>query len=258
MTVHCVCDNDNRCAGCRQLLWDRKLNANFFNETDGQIWHVPGFCALYHQCYSAEARSGSAGWISKSLGTSEVYRRLIAGAGDPDGLNLVKFRQLKAYWLIDLERLGPTGFIPYQIEATNKTLAGFPVNVLFAGLRPTGYLDTTAWFSACYHPDAKTYSEHEGVRKLTYFSSEALEYRLEVTLNTRTAVWETRKYKGSRLVRCAGGPDFRNAMLHTTIGGPEAGEGLMVDIRSLTAKNPRSKPGSHDERQPGRKTRGEL
>jgi len=34
----------------RERLGPRKLNANHYNEQDGQIWHVPGFGALSHQC----------------------------------------------------------------------------------------------------------------------------------------------------------------------------------------------------------------
>ncbi len=50
MTAHCACDNINLCAGCGQLLYPHKLNANFFDESDGQIWHLPGFCTFSHQC----------------------------------------------------------------------------------------------------------------------------------------------------------------------------------------------------------------
>jgi hypothetical protein len=50
MTVHCRCDNRNLCAGCGGLLHEHKLNANYFKEADGQIWHVPGFCAFEHRC----------------------------------------------------------------------------------------------------------------------------------------------------------------------------------------------------------------
>ena len=56
MTVHCRCDNRNYCAGCGGLLYQRKLNANFFDETDGQIWHVPGFCAFEHRCLDNATR----------------------------------------------------------------------------------------------------------------------------------------------------------------------------------------------------------
>jgi hypothetical protein len=55
MTVHCRCANDNRCAACGGLLYERKLNANYYNPRDGQIWHVPGFCAGGHRCPSPPA-----------------------------------------------------------------------------------------------------------------------------------------------------------------------------------------------------------
>ena len=36
--------------------------------------------------------------------------------------------------------------------------------------------------------------------------------------------WQTEKYKGKKLIRSAFGSTFDGAMLHTTMGGPEAGE----------------------------------
>jgi hypothetical protein len=53
MDVRCRCDNDNRCAACHGLLHERELNANFFDERDGRIWHVPGFSGLHHRCARA-------------------------------------------------------------------------------------------------------------------------------------------------------------------------------------------------------------
>lgn len=50
MSVACLCANDNRCARCGQLLFRYTLNANFFDEADGNIWHVPGFCGFSHKC----------------------------------------------------------------------------------------------------------------------------------------------------------------------------------------------------------------
>jgi hypothetical protein len=55
MDVHCRCANDNRCAACGDLLHESKLNANTYNEVDGQIWHTPGFSGFGHVC--AEAAS---------------------------------------------------------------------------------------------------------------------------------------------------------------------------------------------------------
>jgi hypothetical protein len=50
MRVACACANDNRCAGCGDPLADWKLNANYYAEADGHIWHVPGFVAFEHRC----------------------------------------------------------------------------------------------------------------------------------------------------------------------------------------------------------------
>jgi hypothetical protein len=63
MTLHCRCQNDNRCAACAGFLYARKLNANYFNPGDGQIWHVPGFSGFRHRCPDPirdrnDARSG--------------------------------------------------------------------------------------------------------------------------------------------------------------------------------------------------------
>jgi len=48
--VCCPCENDNRCAACGQPLYASKLNADRYDESDGQLWHVPGFCGLHHRC----------------------------------------------------------------------------------------------------------------------------------------------------------------------------------------------------------------
>ncbi len=50
MSVDCLCANHNRCARCGQLLYSHKLNANYFDESDGQIWHVAGFSGFQHEC----------------------------------------------------------------------------------------------------------------------------------------------------------------------------------------------------------------
>lgn len=55
MEVLCRCANDNRCGACGRLLHDRKLNANYYDEADGQIWHTPGFSGLGHVCAIAKS-----------------------------------------------------------------------------------------------------------------------------------------------------------------------------------------------------------
>jgi hypothetical protein len=53
--VHCTCENDNLCAACRRPLYSRKLNANYYSESDRGIWHVPAFCAFDHTCGYSQA-----------------------------------------------------------------------------------------------------------------------------------------------------------------------------------------------------------
>ena len=50
--AHCRCENGNCCARCGELLHDRRLDANYYNPDDGQVWHVPGFFAFRHRCNS--------------------------------------------------------------------------------------------------------------------------------------------------------------------------------------------------------------
>jgi hypothetical protein len=72
MNVHCRCANDNRCARCGEPLHVRKLNANEYNEFDGQIWHTPGFSGLRHAC-ATDRPSQLEGAQSSSMGTSHSY-----------------------------------------------------------------------------------------------------------------------------------------------------------------------------------------
>jgi hypothetical protein len=37
-----------RCARCGEPLYTHRLNANYDDDHDRQIWHVPGFCGLAH------------------------------------------------------------------------------------------------------------------------------------------------------------------------------------------------------------------
>ncbi len=50
MRVHCLCENDNRCARCWGLLAERRLNANEYDEERNAVMHQPGFSGLSHRC----------------------------------------------------------------------------------------------------------------------------------------------------------------------------------------------------------------
>jgi hypothetical protein len=57
--VSCECENDNLCAACLTPFYARKLNANYYSESDGCIWHVPGFVALDHCCTQVMGACGA-------------------------------------------------------------------------------------------------------------------------------------------------------------------------------------------------------
>lgn len=59
-SVSCRCENDNRCARCFLPLYRRKLNANYYNESDGQVWHVPGSICERHRCGAPPSLSAAA------------------------------------------------------------------------------------------------------------------------------------------------------------------------------------------------------
>lgn len=48
--VHCRCDNENSCARCGARLGERCLNGNYYKESTDEVWHVPGFEGLRHEC----------------------------------------------------------------------------------------------------------------------------------------------------------------------------------------------------------------
>jgi len=49
-------------------------------------------------------------------------------------------------------------------------------------------------------------------------------YSIRVIFEKDTGRWQTEKFKGEELVRSAFGSTFEQAMLHTTMGGPEPDE----------------------------------
>jgi HTH domain len=57
MVVHCYCGNHNHCTRCYRPLYERRLNANYYDPHDRGIWHVPGFCGLDHRCPAREHSS---------------------------------------------------------------------------------------------------------------------------------------------------------------------------------------------------------
>jgi len=54
MRVHCRCQNHNRCARCGQTFCRFRLNANHYDARLDLVVHVPGFCAMTHECVAPE------------------------------------------------------------------------------------------------------------------------------------------------------------------------------------------------------------
>lgn len=50
MHVACRCENWNRCARCGGTLYRFRLNANYYDQHDDAVVHVPGFAGLNHRC----------------------------------------------------------------------------------------------------------------------------------------------------------------------------------------------------------------
>ena len=131
----------------------------------------------------------------------------------------------------------PVGFVaslPVRIQAEWNPkyahLAGFPLNLVYVGLRPPTSGDGPPRLAtACYWFDPGTYREDEATRELWYVAHEESPYRVSVRHHKRSGTWETGKYRGDDLVASAEGPDFEHAMLQTTLVGlaadePEASE----------------------------------
>ena len=62
------------------------------------------------------------------------------------------------------------------------------------------------------------------MREMLYVPREASAYRVRVTVRKDTGEWTTYKYRGDTLLCMASGPDFKTAMLQTTMVGREADE----------------------------------
>lgn len=56
LTVHCRCENINRCARCGDLLFERRLDANYYSRATGLVLFVPGGYARRHECAATGLR----------------------------------------------------------------------------------------------------------------------------------------------------------------------------------------------------------
>ena len=125
--------------------------------------------------------------------------------------------------------------IPHQIEARwdgewGPCVAGFPLNIVYMFVLKSASDANEIWgaLTACYEPDLATFRETKKTREMTYFNQEGGIYRVRVVLGKPSGLLETFKYRGKKLLAYASGPDFENAMLHTTMIGIEKDEPVRI------------------------------
>src|SRR5213592_691490 len=58
LCADCGCDNWNRCAACGETLYPFRLNANYYDQREGAVVHVPGFSGLIHECAGTSRHDG--------------------------------------------------------------------------------------------------------------------------------------------------------------------------------------------------------
>ena len=123
--------------------------------------------------------------------------------------------------------------IPHQIEANwdgewGPGVAGFPPNLVYTFVQKSKENEILGAITACYEPDLATFRETKKTREMTYFNREGGTYRVRVVLDKASGLLKTFKYRGRELLAYASGPDFENAMLHTTLMGIEKDEPVRV------------------------------
>jgi hypothetical protein len=79
--------------------------------------------------------------------------------------------------------------------------------------------------------DPRTFVENSEERRMLYYPREASPFCVEVVISKGDEHIETRKYLGEELVCQAFGPDFQEAMIHTTTVGL-SGTGQVCETNS--------------------------
>ncbi len=117
--------------------------------------------------------------------------------------------------------------IPYQIEADwdsdfGPRLAGFPLNLMYTGVRGNGRDGGVE--SCSYWFDPGSYAQSSDKREMTYLPRVKSPYRVKVEYHKNGNFWRTLKYKSEILIVEAQGVDFEGAMVQTTLCGLQPDE----------------------------------
>lgn len=115
-------------------------------------------------------------------------------------------------------------FVTSQIEAGDDydpCLTGFPLNILFAGFPDNGQQSLV---SVCYEPAPETFKEDSQRKEMRYLTKPKNGYSMRVIFEKSSGRWLTKKFKGRKLIQTAFGSTFDQAMIQTTMNGPEPDE----------------------------------
>jgi hypothetical protein len=118
-------------------------------------------------------------------------------------------------------------FVPNQIVVNDnydQRLVGFPPTLLFGGMVLDTQTGQKSLVHVCYEPAPETYRENSCRKEMRYFTTPGNGFFIRVVFDKKTGEWQTQKFKGEQLIRCAFGSTLDEAMIHTTIDGPEPDE----------------------------------
>lgn len=117
--------------------------------------------------------------------------------------------------------------VPNQIEANDNydpALIGFPLNILFGRIARDPLSGEESPVRVCYEPAPETFRENGRQKEMRYFTTPTNGFSVRVIFDKKTGRWQTEKYKGEQIIGSASGSTFDQAMIHTTMRGPELGE----------------------------------
>ena len=119
----------------------------------------------------------------------------------------------------------PIPIQPFWDEKYSPLLAGFPVELVYVGVRPRkDESGKPIVVKARYRLDAETFLETNNAKEMRYVSSLPSDYYVEVIWSKGPTAWRTAKHQGRRLLFHATGRDFEQVMTKTLIVGLQPDE----------------------------------
>jgi len=110
-------------------------------------------------------------------------------------------------------------------EKWGPLLAGFPVQLVYCGVRPRNDKTRKPIVArASYFFDPGSFLENDLKSQMRYLPRLPSDYYVDVLWNKRDECWETSKFKGDRLIAVADGNTFDGAMIHTLLIGLQQDE----------------------------------